>query len=262
MAMSWWLLAWYKQELVSFAEVHRFWKFRFQRFHLLWNQRRFQPWPLLRNEPISNFSPTFAHVVEPTLSPTKAPTNAPTHPTKNPTKDPSPSPTRDPSQSPTKEPSLTRTKDPSSFPRRAPTRNPTKAPTPAPTRLTTAATTTNLIADSAVLNQSSTYSVVASSLVSWAIDGNTYRDFWTCGVAHTAAPYDGVGYGTTDPWWSVDLGLSAYVKIVRIWNRSDAVRRGYTKELSKYLIQMTLSRPVALLLLVRKKFHGPNFARI
>jgi hypothetical protein len=65
------------------------------------------------------------------------------------------------------------------------------------------------LAQGGVAAQSSTYMPASN-----AIDGNTDGDFLHGSVTHTAGlvPY---------PWWEVDLGSSAAINTVVIWNRTD-----------------------------------------
>ncbi len=59
--------------------------------------------------------------------------------------------------------------------------------------------------------QSSTYS--ASTIASKAVDGNTDGNFWDGSVSHTNQD--------ANAWWQVDLGASATVGTILIWNRTD-----------------------------------------
>jgi len=58
-------------------------------------------------------------------------------------------------------------------------------------------------------SQSSVYGVGAAA----AVDGNTDGNYWNGSVSQTAAD--------VNPWWQVDLGASATVGSVTIWNRTD-----------------------------------------
>ena len=59
--------------------------------------------------------------------------------------------------------------------------------------------------------QSSTYS--ASTIASKAVDGNTDGNFWDGSVSHTNQD--------ANAWWQVDLGASATVSTIMVWNRTD-----------------------------------------
>ena len=62
-----------------------------------------------------------------------------------------------------------------------------------------------------IASQSSTY---GNGFASFANDGNTFGDSpWTADLQHT-------DNGEAEPWWQVDLGTSAEVKNVQIYNRS------------------------------------------
>jgi hypothetical protein len=49
-----------------------------------------------------------------------------------------------------------------------------------------------------------------------ATDGNTEGDYYRGSVAHTAAE--------PSPWWEVDLGSSATIDTVVVWNRTDCCK--------------------------------------
>ncbi len=61
--------------------------------------------------------------------------------------------------------------------------------------------------------ESSTLAGAVSARASSAVDGNTEGDYFQLSVTHTNA----------DPnaWWQVDLGASAFVNAITIWNRTD-----------------------------------------
>ena len=61
--------------------------------------------------------------------------------------------------------------------------------------------------------QSSTMAAYATMVASSAIDGNTDGNFYDGSVTHT--------YLDTNAWWQVDLGASATVNSVVVWNRTD-----------------------------------------
>jgi hypothetical protein len=61
--------------------------------------------------------------------------------------------------------------------------------------------------------QSSTLLGFATTGASRAVDGNTDGNFFNGSVTHTNLE--------TNPWWQVDLGVSAIVNSVAIWNRTD-----------------------------------------
>ena len=60
-----------------------------------------------------------------------------------------------------------------------------------------------------------------------AIDGNKNPDWGGGGQTHTD------GFGTTNPWWEVDLGKEFVVDKVEVWNRKDFEKRldGFTLQL-------------------------------
>lgn len=68
------------------------------------------------------------------------------------------------------------------------------------------------IAPKGMASQSTTYADAAASR---AIDGNTNGDYSGQSVSHTAAE-------ASDPWWEVDLGESAALERIVVWNRTDA----------------------------------------
>ena len=51
------------------------------------------------------------------------------------------------------------------------------------------------------------------------IDGNKNPDWGGAGQTHTD------GFGTTNPWWEVDLGKEFTVDTVQVWNRKDFEKR-------------------------------------
>ena len=59
------------------------------------------------------------------------------------------------------------------------------------------------------------------------IDGNKNPDWGGAGQTHTD------GFGTTNPWWEVDLGKEFTVDTVQVWNRKDFEKRldGFTVQL-------------------------------
>ena len=59
------------------------------------------------------------------------------------------------------------------------------------------------------------------------IDGNKNPDWGGAGQTHTD------GFGTTTPWWEVDLGKEFTVDTVQVWNRKDFEKRldGFTVQL-------------------------------
>ena len=59
------------------------------------------------------------------------------------------------------------------------------------------------------------------------IDGNKNPDWGGAGQTHTD------GFGTTNPWWEVDLGKEFTVDTVQVWNR-----QGYEKRLDGFTIQL------------------------
>jgi hypothetical protein len=61
--------------------------------------------------------------------------------------------------------------------------------------------------------QSSTFAAYPSAVASSAIDGKTDGTFGAGSVTHT--------YGEANAWWQVDLGSSAAIGSIRIWNRTD-----------------------------------------
>jgi hypothetical protein len=71
-------------------------------------------------------------------------------------------------------------------------------------------TTQTDLALSKVATQSST---ICGGDASRAIDGNTSGDFGAASVSHTDAE--------ANAWWEVDLGASATVSSIVLWNRTD-----------------------------------------
>jgi uncharacterized repeat protein (TIGR01451 family) len=63
-------------------------------------------------------------------------------------------------------------------------------------------------------SQSSTLPGYASSVAGAAVDGNTDGNFFDGSVTHTNLE--------ANPWWQVDLGASAAIGSLAIWNRTDA----------------------------------------
>ena len=59
------------------------------------------------------------------------------------------------------------------------------------------------------------------------IDGNKNPDWGGAGQTHTD------GFGTTNPWWEVDLGKEFTVDTVQVWNR-----QGFEKRLDGFTIQL------------------------
>ena len=59
------------------------------------------------------------------------------------------------------------------------------------------------------------------------IDGNKNPDWRGAGQTHTD------GFGTTNPWWEVDLGKEFTVDTVQVWNR-----QGFEKRLDGFTIQL------------------------
>ena len=59
------------------------------------------------------------------------------------------------------------------------------------------------------------------------IDGNKNPDWGGAGQTHTD------GFGTTNPWWEVDLGKGYVVDAVEVWNR-----QGFEKRLDGFTIQL------------------------
>ena len=59
------------------------------------------------------------------------------------------------------------------------------------------------------------------------IDGNKNPDWGGGGQTHTD------GFGSTNPWWEVDLGKEFIVDTVQVWNRKDFEKRleGFTVQL-------------------------------
>ena len=70
-------------------------------------------------------------------------------------------------------------------------------------------------------------SIGAGGVPERAIDGNKDPDWGKLGQTHTD------GFGTTNPWWEVDLGKEFVVDAVEIWNRKDFEKRmdGFTLQL-------------------------------
>jgi hypothetical protein len=73
-------------------------------------------------------------------------------------------------------------------------------------------------------SQSSTLPGYPSAGAAAAVDGNTDGNFASGSVTHT-------NFGT-NAWWQVDLGSSATVSSIQIWNRTD----GSTSRLSDYWV--------------------------
>jgi hypothetical protein len=69
------------------------------------------------------------------------------------------------------------------------------------------------LAQGKTASQSSTLSSYATTGPAGAIDGNTDGNFFDGSVTHTNLE--------TNPWWQVDLGASAAVNSIVIWNRTD-----------------------------------------
>ena len=59
------------------------------------------------------------------------------------------------------------------------------------------------------------------------IDGNKNPDWGGAGQTHTD------GFGTTNPWWEVDLGKEFTVDTVQVWNR-----QGFEKRLDGFTVQL------------------------
>ena len=59
------------------------------------------------------------------------------------------------------------------------------------------------------------------------IDGNKNPDWGGAGQTHTD------GFGTTNPWWEVDLGKEFTVDTVQVWNR-----KGFEKRLDGFTVQL------------------------
>ncbi len=70
-------------------------------------------------------------------------------------------------------------------------------------------------------------SVGAGGVASRAIDGNKNPDYNKGGQTHTD------GFGSTDPWWEIDLGGECNVDEVEIWNR-----KGFESRLDGFTIQL------------------------
>lgn len=62
-------------------------------------------------------------------------------------------------------------------------------------------------------------STLGNSVSGKAVDGNKDADFSAGSCTHTG--FDSQGGIPLSPWWTVDLGSSKYVSVVRITNRSD-----------------------------------------
>ena len=75
-----------------------------------------------------------------------------------------------------------------------------------------AAASTN-IAVSKAASQSSTLPGYSTAVAGSAVDGNTDGNFFDGSVSHTDLQ--------ANPWWQVDLGASASITSVTIWNRTD-----------------------------------------
>ena len=65
-----------------------------------------------------------------------------------------------------------------------------------------------------IATQSSTLSGYASAVAGSAVDGNTDGGFFNGSVTHTNSD--------ANAWWQVDLGASAIIDSVVVWNRTDA----------------------------------------
>ena len=149
--------------------------------------------------------PTATHT--PTITPTATPTSTPTHtPTVTETPTPSTTPTNTPTFTPTSTP--TRTFTPShthTF-----THTPTNTATPTPTHTATATPTPTPV--NLALGQTATQSSTAfDGAASRAVDGNTNGIFASGSVTHTA--------NEMNAWWEVDLGASAVIGSIDLWNR-------------------------------------------
>ncbi len=70
-------------------------------------------------------------------------------------------------------------------------------------------------------------SVGAGGVASRAIDGNKNPDFNKGGQTHTD------GFGSTDPWWEIDLGGEYTIDEVEVWNR-----KGFESRLDGFTIQL------------------------
>ena len=70
-------------------------------------------------------------------------------------------------------------------------------------------------------------SIGSGGIAERAIDGNKNPDWGGGGQTHTD------GFGTTNPWWEVDLGKEFVVDKVEVWNRKDFEKRldGFTLQL-------------------------------
>ena len=65
------------------------------------------------------------------------------------------------------------------------------------------------------IGQTATQSSTAfSGVPSRAVDGNTSGVFRDRSVTHTSS-------GSSQPWWQVDLGATASIADIELWNRSD-----------------------------------------
>jgi len=70
-------------------------------------------------------------------------------------------------------------------------------------------------------------SVGAGGIPSRAIDGNKNHDYKKGGQTHTD------GFGSTNPWWEIDLGGEYAIDEVEVWNR-----KGYESRLNGFTIQL------------------------
>ncbi|MEK9770668.1 MAG: ThuA domain-containing protein, partial [Betaproteobacteria bacterium] len=70
-------------------------------------------------------------------------------------------------------------------------------------------------------------SVGAGGVASRAIDGNKNHDYKKGGQTHTD------GFGSTNPWWEIDLGGEYAIDEVEVWNR-----KGYESRLDGFTIQL------------------------
>src|SRR5262249_11711819 len=69
------------------------------------------------------------------------------------------------------------------------------------------------LAQGKLVSQSSTLAGYAGAAASSAVDGNTDGSFFNNSV--TATNFE------TSPWWQVDLGASASISSIVVWNRTD-----------------------------------------